>query len=59
MVVTRKQYLGDGVYVDVSGPLIVLTTENGYAITNSIYLEPETVGALMKYLKSMKEMGVL
>ena len=49
-----KEYLGDGVYVDqnaVSGAL-VLTTEDGYSTTNVIYLEPEVLDALLRYLKA-------
>ncbi len=34
----RKEYLGDGVYVDHDGVHIVLTTENGIEATNTIYL---------------------
>jgi hypothetical protein len=46
-----KQYLGDGVYVGVSGLGLVLTTENGISVTNKIVLEPEVLHGLMKYLE--------
>lgn len=53
-----KAYLGDGVYVDmwpeVDGGLI-LTTENGIETTNRIYLEPQTIIALSRYLRIQTE----
>lgn len=51
-----KEYLGDGVYIEGfdSGELI-LTTENGVEVTNSIYLEPEVVTALQTYLRRFSQ----
>jgi len=49
----NKVYLGDGVYVEqdeYSG--IVLTTENGIQITNTIVLEPQVIANLFAYLKA-------
>ena len=48
---TEKEYLGDGVYVDVDewGNL-TLTTENGIATTNTIIFEPQTLKALTDYI---------
>ena len=46
-----KQYLGDGVYADVEGTMIKLTTENGIEATNTIYLEEEVWDALQNYVK--------
>jgi hypothetical protein len=45
-----KEYLGDGVYVEVNSGRIVLTTENGVSITNTIFLEPEVWVALCEYM---------
>lgn len=45
-----KQYLGDGVYAEMVERTVKLTTENGVETTNTIYLEQETVNALIKYL---------
>lgn len=45
-----KQYLGDGVYVDSNYGSIVLTTENGISVTNTIVLEPEVWDALKEYV---------
>jgi hypothetical protein len=46
-----KRYLGDGVYAEISecGDLL-LTTENGISITNTIVLEAEVLQALQDYL---------
>jgi hypothetical protein len=46
----EKRYLGDGCYVqewDAGG--LMLTTENGIAVTNTIYLEPEVWRELRAY----------
>lgn len=48
-----KQYIGDGVYVDYDGTSLILTTENGITITNSIYLEPEVWAELDNYVKKI------
>jgi hypothetical protein len=44
-----KKYLGDGVFVDYDGFHVVLTTENGLATTNTIYLDPEVLKAFKDY----------
>jgi hypothetical protein len=47
----RKVYLGDAVYAAVNDAgQIVLTTENGYSATNTIYLEPEVYEALVRFV---------
>lgn len=38
--VPEKTYLGDGVYAGHDGYHIVLTAENGLAVTNTVYLDP-------------------
>lgn len=46
-----KEYLGDGVYVDLDEwGAIILTTENGLKITNRIVLEPIVCQALKEYV---------
>ena len=50
-----KRYLGDGVYGEEYGLDIVLTTEDGISATNTIYLEPATIKALLKFLKKEEE----
>ena len=49
---STKTYLGVGVYVEVDPErgLLVLTTENGIEATNTIYLEPVVVEALLNFL---------
>jgi hypothetical protein len=50
MTPMKKVYLGDGAYVDCDGYAIVLTTENGIAVTNTIVLEPDVYRALVRYV---------
>ena len=49
-----KEYLGDGVYVDYDGCNIVLTTENGFMVTNTIYFEVDFIKELSNYLERIK-----
>lgn len=50
-----KQYLGDGVYVEVVPQLgLLLTTENGITVSNRIVLEPEVYTALVRYVEELK-----
>lgn len=44
-----KHYLGDGVYAYYDGWHVILTTENGESITNTIYLEDEVLYNLLQY----------
>ena len=46
----NHQYLGDGLYVKLDGEMVMLYTFNGIEITNTIYLEPETVITLSDFL---------
>ena len=46
----NKEYLGDGVYVQNDGFGLILTTENGFSVTNEIYLEPEVYAKLISYM---------
>ena len=48
-----KRYIGDGVYVDFDGFGLVLTTENGIEVTNTIILEPEVYSALVQYVEHL------
>jgi hypothetical protein len=45
----QKEYLGDSVYAEWDGVGIVLTTENRCGSSNTIYLEPEVLKALIEY----------
>lgn len=45
----NKAYLGDGVYAEFDGAGVVLTTQDGVSIQNTIFLEPEVFENLTKY----------
>lgn len=49
---TGKHFLGDGVYVRISGDTIVLTTENGFETTNTVFLEPGVWARLQRYVET-------
>jgi len=50
----NKQYLGDSVYVDFDGYCVMLTTENSEdGPSNTIYLEPQVLDALKRYLEKV------
>ena len=51
-IASKKEYVGDGVYVerDHYGDFIV-TTENGWEITNRVVLEPSVAEALVAYMR--------
>lgn len=50
-----KEYLGDAVYVDFDGYHVVLTTEDGICVTNTIALEPAVIAALTRYFTRLSE----
>jgi hypothetical protein len=49
-----KTYLGDGAYADFDGFSVVLTTENGVAVTNRIVIEPEVLAAFLGWIERLK-----
>lgn len=50
-----KTYLGDSVYAEHDCCGIILTTDNGYGASNTIYLEyPQVIDALARYVKALK-----
>ena len=53
----KKVYLGDSVYVEVESGALKLTTENGDGPSNTIYLEPEVLGALNRYVAALTDGG--
>lgn len=54
----NKTYLGDGVYVAADEfSNVVLTTENGIAVTNEIILEPEIVGLFVAWCRKVLKLG--
>ena len=56
---TMKTYLGDGVYFEAVDGQIVLTTSNGISTTNTIYLEPKVVEALLRALADVYDPSLL
>ena len=48
----RKYYIGDAVYVEYDGYNVILTTENGISVTNTIVLEPEVWDDLVTWLNA-------
>lgn len=54
----QKAYIGDGIYADFDGYAIVLTTENGVSVTNTIVVEPREWRALEAYVARLKEQAV-
>ncbi len=47
----QPDYIGDGVYVRHDGYSVVLTTERASGRTDTIYLEPQVLAALLAWLK--------
>ncbi len=51
----EKTYLGDSVYAEHDAGGIILTTENGYGASNTIYLEyPNVMDSLVRYVEALK-----
>lgn len=49
-----RAYLGDGVYIEFDGFLLLLTTEDGIRATNTIVLEPDVWLALKAYVARLE-----
>lgn len=47
----NKQHLGDGVYIDFDGFQVILTSENGVEVFDTIYLDADTLGSLLHWVK--------
>ncbi|MFI5222627.1 MAG: hypothetical protein ACHQX3_00030 [Nitrospirales bacterium] len=50
----HKDYLGDSVYAEIEDGMVKLTTENGLGASNTIFLEPEVIAALNRYVERIK-----
>ncbi len=48
----NKTYIGDGVYAEVDDFGLVLTTENGFEVTNRIVLEVREWKSLLEWMGS-------
>ena len=44
-------YLGDGVYIQFAPGRMILTTENGAEVTNTIVIEPEVWEQLVRIVR--------
>jgi hypothetical protein len=49
-----KLYLGDGVYAEWRDNQLILTTEDGISVSNTIYLDVYVLDALITALKRAK-----
>ena len=47
-----KEYIGDGVYVDVENGMLKLTAEDGIAASDTIYIEAEVWDNLLEYART-------
>ena len=54
-MVGKKHYIGDGVYGNYDGYRIILTTEDGTGIQNTIYFEPDTLKVFEDYVRWIRE----
>lgn len=50
----NKDCLGDGVYAEIEDGMVKLTTENGIEASNTIFLEPQVLDALNRYVERIK-----
>ncbi len=50
-----KTYLGDSVYAEFNGDVIVIYTNNGYGPQKVIVMETEVVDAFLVFIKKAKE----
>jgi hypothetical protein len=51
----RGAYLGDGVYLQFEPGRLILTTENGIAVTNRVVLEPEVWAQLLRLVRQYND----
>jgi hypothetical protein len=52
-MIARKTYLGDGVYVEVNDEGIVLTTEDGVNVTNTVVLDYSVYTSLTNWVTNL------
>ena len=50
----NKTYLVDAVYAEFDGYHIILTTSDGVSVTNRIYLDPDVVCLLERYIQTIR-----
>lgn len=52
---SNKEYIGDSVYAEINPDYLILTTENGFGPSNTIYLEPAVLSNLLFFLESRRK----
>ena len=50
-----KDYIGDGIYIEDQGFAVVLTTENGISVQNSVVIEPLEWESIKRYMARVEE----
>jgi hypothetical protein len=50
MAERKVSYLGDGVYAEIENGMVKLTTCDGREVSNTIYLEPDILEALLTFI---------
>ncbi len=56
--VPEKGYLGDGAYVAFEWPGFKLTAENGIRATDTVFLEPDAIVELIRYVAPIVSPGI-
>ena len=46
-----KEYIGDGIYADIQNNMMILTTENGVTVQNTIIVDEERWRQLVRYVE--------
>jgi hypothetical protein len=52
---TDDSYLGDGLYASFDGWQIELYASNGIQKTSSVFLDPDTLAAFLKYVERLQQ----
>lgn len=55
----KKEYLGDGLYIEVEYFALKVTSENGIEVLNTIVMESREFKALQSYYNRAIEEGVI
>lgn len=55
----KKTYIGDGIYMEISSVgEVLLTTENGITVTNSIIMEPAHMELIFRHYSTYKDQNL-
>lgn len=50
----EKRYLGDSVYAEIERGMVKIYTDNGFGPINTIFMEPEIIHQLNRYVADME-----